>query len=65
MVFLCYVWLVLVDIYLQKNQLVKIQCTEKVTANIKKKPKNLKNQQHYIKATVLLLVITLTPPGHG
>ena len=37
MVFLCYVWLVLVDIYLQKNQLVKIQCTEKVTANIKKK----------------------------
>ena len=37
MLFLCYVWLVLVDIYLQQQQIqVEILCTEKVTANIKK-----------------------------
>ena len=50
MVLLCYVWLVLVDIYLQKNQLVKIPSAEKVTADIKKKQKNLKNEQLHFNA---------------
>lgn len=36
---LCYVLLVLVDMYLQKNY-VKIPCKEKVTSNQKKTPKN-------------------------
>ena len=35
MVFLCYIWLVLVNSYLGRKFHAKIPCAEKVTANLK------------------------------
>ena len=44
----------------KKISLSKFNVQKKLQPILKKKPKNLKNQQHYIKATVLLLVISST-----